>query len=46
MMLGLFLHPMGWRANRIQRLCGMDAEPFYPADCSIGNSLKLFLETY
>nr|AAL25492.1 SD01285p [Drosophila melanogaster] len=38
MMLGLFLHPMGWRANRIQRLCGMDAEPFYPADCSIGVS--------
>ncbi|XP_039484267.1 LHFPL tetraspan subfamily member 2 protein [Drosophila santomea] len=38
MMLALFLHPMGWRASRIQRLCGMDAEPFYPADCSLGVS--------
>jgi len=35
-MLALFLHPMGWGAGRVQRLCGPDAEPFYPADCSIG----------
>ncbi|XP_017045158.1 LHFPL tetraspan subfamily member 2a protein [Drosophila ficusphila] len=38
-MLALFLHPMGWGAARVQRLCGPDAEPFYPADCSIGISL-------
>ncbi|XP_016928670.1 LHFPL tetraspan subfamily member 2 protein [Drosophila suzukii] len=37
-MLALFLHPMGWGAGRVQRLCGPDAEPFYPADCSIGIS--------
>ncbi|XP_016981347.1 LHFPL tetraspan subfamily member 2 protein isoform X2 [Drosophila rhopaloa] len=37
-MLALFLHPIGWRAARVQRLCGSDAEPFYPADCSIGIS--------
>ncbi|KAI8034119.1 hypothetical protein M5D96_013078 [Drosophila gunungcola] len=37
-MLALFLHPIGWRAPRVQRLCGPDAEPFYPADCSIGIS--------
>ncbi|XP_034653727.1 LHFPL tetraspan subfamily member 2 protein [Drosophila subobscura] len=37
-MLALFLHPMGWGAARVQRLCGPEAEPFYPADCSIGIS--------
>ncbi|XP_017120231.1 LHFPL tetraspan subfamily member 2 protein [Drosophila elegans] len=37
-MLALFLHPIGWGAPRVQRLCGPDAEPFYPADCSIGIS--------
>ncbi|KAL7737585.1 hypothetical protein ACLKA6_007699 [Drosophila palustris] len=37
-MLALFLHPLGWRAQRVQRLCGTEAEPFYPADCSIGIS--------
>ncbi|XP_017865096.1 PREDICTED: lipoma HMGIC fusion partner-like 2 protein [Drosophila arizonae] len=37
-MLALFLHPLGWRAARVQRLCGQEAEPFYPADCSIGIS--------
>ncbi|ALC42362.1 CG3770 [Drosophila busckii] len=37
-MLALFLHPLGWRATRVQRLCGVEAEPFYPADCSIGIS--------
>lgn len=35
-MVALFLHPLGWRAERVQRLCGPEAEPFYPADCSIG----------
>ncbi|KAH8401902.1 hypothetical protein KR009_008627 [Drosophila setifemur] len=37
-MLALFLHPLGWRADRVQRLCGQDSEPFYPAECSIGIS--------
>ncbi|KAH8309181.1 hypothetical protein KR059_006632 [Drosophila kikkawai] len=37
-MLAFFLHPLGWRATRVQRLCGPEAEPFYPADCSIGIS--------
>ncbi|XP_034107995.1 LHFPL tetraspan subfamily member 2 protein [Drosophila albomicans] len=37
-MLAMFLHPLGWRAPRVQRLCGTEAEPFYPADCSIGIS--------
>lgn len=39
-MLALFLHPLGWRAVRVQRLCGPEAEPFYPADCSIGNRVQ------
>ncbi|XP_033251767.1 LHFPL tetraspan subfamily member 2a protein-like [Drosophila miranda] len=38
-MFALFLHPLGWRATRVQRLCGPEAEPFYPADCSIGISI-------
>ncbi|XP_017070428.1 LHFPL tetraspan subfamily member 2a protein [Drosophila eugracilis] len=38
-MMALFLHPIGWRAARVQRLCGPDAEPFYLADCTIGVSV-------
>ncbi|XP_037947450.1 LHFPL tetraspan subfamily member 2a protein-like [Teleopsis dalmanni] len=37
-MLTLFLHPLGWGARRVQMLCGVDAEPFYPANCTIGIS--------
>ncbi|XP_011205428.1 LHFPL tetraspan subfamily member 2a protein [Bactrocera dorsalis] len=37
-MLALFLHPLAWGAPRVQLLCGADAEPFYPAGCSIGIS--------
>lgn len=33
------LHPMGWGANRVVRLCGPDASPFYPGDCRIGSGL-------
>ena len=36
-MMSLFLHPLGWGASRVQLLCGPDAEPFYAANCSIGN---------
>ncbi|XP_011189948.1 LHFPL tetraspan subfamily member 2a protein isoform X1 [Zeugodacus cucurbitae] len=38
-MLALFLHPLAWGAPRVQLLCGADAEPFYPAGCTIGISL-------
>ncbi|XP_067631175.1 LHFPL tetraspan subfamily member 2a protein [Eurosta solidaginis] len=37
-MLALFLHPLAWGAPRVQLLCGADAEPFYPAGCTIGIS--------
>ncbi|KAH8415959.1 hypothetical protein KR222_005302 [Zaprionus bogoriensis] len=46
-MLALFLHPLGWRAPRVQQLCGPEAEAFYPADCSIGEPwLCLILYSY
>jgi hypothetical protein len=39
--LGVMLHPMGWGATRVQKLCGREASPFYPADCSLGLGLVL-----
>jgi hypothetical protein len=41
-MVSLFLHPLGWGANRVIRMCGPDAEAFYPAECSIGNNESMF----
>lgn len=35
------LHPMAWGSNRVQKLCGRDASPFYMADCSLGIGLWL-----
>lgn len=35
-LIGLFLHPLGWGAARVIKLCGSDAEAFYPAECHIG----------
>lgn len=35
-MIGLFLHPLGWGAARVIKMCGTDAEAFYPAECHIG----------
>lgn len=35
-LIAIFLHPLGWGANRVKRLCGPDAESFYFADCQIG----------
>lgn len=37
--LGLVVYPAGWGAQRVQKLCGHDAEPFFPAECSLGKSL-------
>ncbi|XP_055700774.1 LHFPL tetraspan subfamily member 2a protein isoform X1 [Phlebotomus papatasi] len=37
-MVALFLHPLGWGAKRVLRLCG-DSEAFYPGDCTIGWAL-------
>lgn len=35
-MIAIFLHPLGWGAQRVIKLCGHDAEAFYPAECQIG----------
>lgn len=37
--MGIMLYPMGWGVERVQRLCGHDASPFYPGNCSIGSGL-------
>ncbi|XP_067003719.1 LHFPL tetraspan subfamily member 2 protein [Anabrus simplex] len=34
--LGLVLYPAGWGSYRVQKLCGHDAAPFFPADCTLG----------
>lgn len=35
-LLGLSLYAGGWGAERVQRLCGSDASPFYLDSCSLG----------
>lgn len=34
--LGLVMYPAGWGAHRVQKLCGLDAAPFFPAECHLG----------
>lgn len=34
--LGVMLYPMAWGTARVQNLCGKDASPFYPGECSLG----------
>lgn len=38
-MVAIFCHMLGWGANRVHRLCGPEAEPFYAAECRIGKCL-------
>lgn len=35
-LLGLSLYAGGWGAERVQRLCGADASPFYLDSCTLG----------
>lgn len=35
--MGMILYPAGWGAERVRRICGLDASPFYLCDCSLGN---------
>lgn len=35
-LIALFLHPLGWGAKRVKRLCGPEAESFYYGECSLG----------
>ncbi|KAG5899880.1 hypothetical protein JTB14_012343 [Gonioctena quinquepunctata] len=39
--IGVMLHPMAWGSQKVQKLCGRDASPFYPGDCSLGLGLWL-----
>jgi len=38
-LISIIFHAMGWGEDRVQRLCGPDAEAFWPGDCRIGRSL-------
>ncbi|XP_014239695.1 LHFPL tetraspan subfamily member 2a protein [Cimex lectularius] len=39
--LGIVMYAAGWGSNRVIRLCGAEAQPFYLGDCSIGWSIYL-----
>ncbi|KOX80553.1 Lipoma HMGIC fusion partner-like 2 protein [Melipona quadrifasciata] len=32
----MILYPAGWGAERVQRICGPEADAFYLAECSLG----------
>jgi len=34
----MILYPAGWGAERVQRICGSEADAFYLANCSLGKS--------
>lgn len=44
-MIAVFLHPIGWGAKRVIRMCGADSEAFYPAECSVGKSHQFFFHS-
>lgn len=33
----MILYPAGWGAERVQRICGPEADAFYLAECSLGS---------
>lgn len=35
-LVAVFLHPLGWQSHRVKRICGPDAEAYFPADCRPG----------
>jgi len=39
----MILYPAGWGAERVQRICGPEADAFYLANCSLG---KLKIESF
>ncbi|ETN62829.1 hypothetical protein AND_005470 [Anopheles darlingi] len=38
---GFLAYPLGWSEQRVKTLCGLDAEAYAPADCSLGMALYL-----
>ncbi|XP_023030268.1 LHFPL tetraspan subfamily member 2a protein [Leptinotarsa decemlineata] len=39
--IAVMLYPTAWGISKVQKLCGRDASPFYPGDCSLGTGLWL-----
>ncbi|XP_034950271.1 LHFPL tetraspan subfamily member 2 protein [Chelonus insularis] len=35
-LLGMVLYPAGWGAERVRRICGLEASAFYLGDCTLG----------
>ncbi|XP_058798354.1 LHFPL tetraspan subfamily member 2 protein [Phymastichus coffea] len=35
-LLGMIFHAGGWGADRVRRICGIEADAFYLANCSLG----------
>lgn len=33
----MILYPAGWGAERVQRICGPEADAFYLAECTLGS---------
>ncbi|KAL7286173.1 LHFPL tetraspan subfamily member 2 protein [Trichogramma pretiosum] len=40
-LFGMILYPAGWGAPRVRKMCGPEANAFYPGDCTIGYSFYL-----
>ncbi|XP_050078469.1 LHFPL tetraspan subfamily member 2a protein [Anopheles maculipalpis] len=38
---GYLVYPLAWDVPRVRKLCGPDAEPYSPADCTLGSSIYL-----
>jgi len=39
--LAIFCYPFGWGSDRVERICGVKADPFLLGDCNIGWALYL-----
>lgn len=39
--LGIFCYPFGWGSDRVERICGVKADPFLLGECNIGWALYL-----
>lgn len=39
-LIAIASHPFGWGHERVKRMCGSDAEAFWPAECHLGKKNK------
>jgi hypothetical protein len=42
-LLGMILYSAGWGAERVQRICGIEADAFYLANCTLGKTFFILL---